>query len=101
MNFANSSQYKTSNLFLATSIATIAVSIASGVLLVTGNSTTKNQGSYSSSSNFFPAVTALGDPVGSPAEALGEPYHFDHTVVNKQGLPDEQNASIAIGAYER
>jgi len=99
MNAANSTQHKNSNLFPANSIAMIVMIIATGLFLVTANSAAKNQRSDSPSS--FPAVTVLGDPIGSPAEVLGQPYHFDHTVVNKQGLPDQPNAApIAIAAYE-
>lgn len=104
MNAANSTQHKNSNLFPANSIAMsamIVMIIATGLFLVTAHSTAKNQGSNSPSPSSFPAVTVLGDPVGSPAEVLGEPYHFDHTVVNKQGLPNELNASpITIAASE-
>jgi hypothetical protein len=46
------------------------------------------------------AIPAQGDPTGVDAEILGEPYHFDHSVVNKQNLPDESNpAPMAIAAY--
>lgn len=74
MNFANSTKHKASNLFLASSVATIAISIASGMFLVAENFIAKNSNSHRSisSSNSFPAVTALGDPVGSPAEVLDE-----------------------------
>ena len=101
MNSDNATQHTSSILFSAHSIVVIVMLIATGLFLVTANPTAKNQGGTSHSPSSFAAVTVLGDPVGSPAEVLGEPHHFDHTVVNKQGLPDEPNAApLAMAVYE-
>jgi hypothetical protein len=71
---------------------------AAGFLLIQANSTSNRQGG--DSTNFNHTIPAQGDPTGVDAEILGEPYHFDHSVVNKQNLPDESNpAPMAIAAY--
>jgi hypothetical protein len=43
---------------------------------------------------------ANGDLMSVDSGVLGEPYHFDHAVVNEQNLPEEPNPSpLAVAAY--
>jgi hypothetical protein len=69
-----------------------------GFLLIQANSTSNRQSGDSTTFNH--TIPAQVDATVIDAEILGEPYHFDHSVVNKQNLPDESNpAPMAIAAY--
>ena len=70
-----------------------------GLVLDPANSTAKKRDG--DSSGLCLSLTSHIDSTGVDAEVLGEPYHFDHSLVNKQNLPDEPNpAPRAVAAYD-
>jgi hypothetical protein len=85
---------------VAGGVVIVVLALASGALLLgPANSTAHKPDGDSSKLSLN--TTAHGDSTGVEAEVLGEPYHFDHSIVNRQDLPDEPNpAPRAIAAYD-
>jgi hypothetical protein len=77
----------------STLVAGVATAATVGVMLTPKIPTAQTQSTATSSVG----VTAMGDPTGVDSGLVGEPYHFDHSVVNMQNLPEEPNPAPLPG----
>jgi hypothetical protein len=80
----------------STLLAGVATAATVGVLLAPKIPAAQTQ----STATYSVGVTPMGDSTGVDSGLTGEPYHFDHSVVNEQNLPEEPNpAPLAVAAY--